>query len=900
MSDALQDFVKFQATLKGDEKSESQPFLEHFFQAFHHKGAIEAGAVYEYRVKKGSAKGNTGFADLVWKRPETNGKGGVLIEMKKRGEDLNKHYSQAFQYWTYLVPDRPRYVILCNFDEFWIYDFNLQVDTPVDMVAIADLPNRASAFRFMEIAVNTTPVFRNNQVEVTLKTAWQLGKLYKLLKARSAKSGFTDLIAQKFILQCVLAMFAENRGLLPKDLFVSCVQDCINGANTYDLLGGLFKTMNEKGITPAGRYKGVDYFNGGLFTEIHAIELERKELEILDTAARENWGKIRPAIFGSIFEATSDAEERHAKGMHFTSEVDIMKIVVPTITRYWEDKIEGANSIGDLNALQLELQAYRVLDPACGSGNFLYLAYQELKRIEVMLLAKLANKLANRQKTAQKKSSQQVQMGLVTPNQFFGMDINPFAVELARVTLMIARKVAIDQHSLSEPALPLDILDNNIICQDALFSDWVKADAIIGNPPFLGGKKLRQELGDKYVKKIQQRFPDVQGQPDFCVFWFRKAHDSLSENGGAGLVGTNSIAQVSGRRASLDYVVNNGGIIHNAVSTQEWSGEAAVHVSIVNWAKQPQKQNFLDGETVRFIYSSLKTEVPVDGAERLTENKSISFESCALGGKGFVISQEQAEEWIKIEPNNRNVLKPMLDGKGLINPNLKLNWVIDFNDMSLEEASDYKLPFQRVREQVKPQKDVNRSKLSQTYWWRFRRYSPAMREALQGLTCYFAVPKVSKWVIFTPVDIAILPCEANMVIASDDFYILGVLTSKAHRLWIKAQSSSLGEITRYTNTTCFETFPFPQNRTSPLVAKIRATMQELHQYRTEQMESKQWGITKLYNEYFHEPASQLYKLHAKLDKLVMQIYGFSDSDDLLEKLLQLNQAIASQQKDSNQ
>jgi len=891
MSDALQDFVKFQATLKGDEKSESQPFLEHFFQAFHHKGVIEAGAVYEYRVKKGSAKGNTGFADLVWKRPETNGKGGVLIEMKKRGEDLNKHYSQAFQYWTYLVPDRPRYVILCNFDEFWIYDFNLQVDTPVDMVAIADLPNRASAFRFMEIAVNTTPVFRNNQVEVTLKTAGQLGKLYKLLKARSAKSGFTDLIAQKFILQCVLAMFAENRGLLPKDLFVSCVQDCINGANTYDLLGGLFKTMNEKGITPAGRYKGVDYFNGGLFTEIHAIELERKEIEILDTAARENWGKIRPAIFGSIFEATSDAEERHAKGMHFTSEVDIMKIVVPTITRYWEDKIEVANSIGDLNALQLELQAYRVLDPACGSGNFLYLAYQELKRIEVMLLAKLASKLANKQKT----SSQQVQMGLVTPHQFFGMDINPFAVELARVTLMIARKVAIDQHGLSEPALPLDVLDNNIVCQDALFSDWVKADAIIGNPPFLGGKKLRQELGDKYVKKIQQRFPDVQGQPDFCVFWFRKAHDSLSENGGAGLVGTNSITQVSGRRASLDYVVNNGGLIHNAISTQEWSGEAAVYVSIVNWTKQPQGQNFLDGEPVPFIYSSLKTEVPVDSAERLAENKSISFESCALGGKGFIISQEQAEAWIKVKPKNGDVLKPMIDGTGLINPNAKLNWVIDFNDMSLEQASDYKLPFQRVREQVKPQKDVNRSKLSQTYWWRFRRYSPAMREALQGLTCYFAVPKVSKWVVFTPVDIAILPCEANMVIASDDFYILGVLTSKAHRLWIKAQSSSLGEITRYTNTTCFETFPFPQNKTSPLVAKIRATMEELHQYRTEQMESKQWGITKLYNEYFHEPDSQLYKLHAKLDKLVIQIYGFSDSDDLLEKLLQLNQAIAKQQ-----
>lgn len=894
MSEPLQDFVNFHSTLKGDEKSESQIFLDRFFQAFHHKGAIEAGAVYEQRVKKGSAKGKTGFADLVWKRPQSNGKGGVLIEMKKRGEDLNKHYSQAFQYWTYLLPDRPRYVVLCNFDEFWIYDFNLQVDTPVDMVAIADLPSRSSAFRFMEIAVNTTPVFRNNQVEVTVNTAKRLGELYKLLKARAARDGFTELIAQKFILQCVLAMFAEDRGLLPNDLFVAFVQDCLNGASTYDLLGGLFAKMNRQEIAPAGRYKGVDYFNGGLFAEVHPIELNHEELKILDVAARENWDKIRPAIFGSIFEATSDSKERHTRGMHFTSEVDIMKIVVPTITRYWEEKIEAANSLADLNALQLELQSYRVLDPACGSGNFLYLAYQELKRIEVMLLDKISSK----QKSPQK--SQQVQMGLVTPNQFFGMDINPFAVELARVTLMIARKVAIDKHGLSEPALPLDILDQNIVRKDALFTEWFEANAIIGNPPFLGGKKLRQSLGDKYVQKIYDKFSDVQGQPDFCVFWFRKAHDVLGENGRAGLVGTNSITQVSGRKASLDYIVSNGGIIHDAIATQEWSGEAAVHVSIVNWTKNPQPQIFLDDQPVTLISASLKSEISVSNAARLAQNKLMSFESCALGSKGFVISQEQAEEWIKIDPKNREVLKPMLDGKGLLNPLQKLNWVIDFNDLSREQASSYKLPFQRVLEKVKPQKDLNRSELSRTYWWRFRRYSPAMRKALEGLTCYFAVAKISKWAIFTPVDISILPCEANMVIASDDFYVLGILTSKVHRLWVKAQSSTLEDRTRYTNTTCFETFPFPSKKTKSLAEKIRLIMQEIHQYRIEQMEDKQWGITTLYNEFFHERSTQLYKFHAKLDKLVMQLYGFSDSDDLLEKLLQLNQEIAAQEKASSQ
>jgi len=289
MSDTLlKEFVSFHSTLKGDEKSESQIFLDRFFQAFHHKGAIEAGAEYEQRVKKGSAKGKTGFADLVWKRPESKGMGGVLIEMKKRGEDLNKHYSQAFQYWTYLVPDRPRYVILCNFDEFWIYDFNLQVDTPVDIIPIDRLPERASAFRFMEIAVKTTPIFKNNQVAVTVRAAERLGELYKILKARAQQDGFTELIAQRFILQCVLAMFAEDRGLLPDDMFISCIQDCLNGSSSYDVLGGLFQEMNRKGISPAGRYKGVDYFNGGLFAEIYSIELNEQEIGILDVAARED------------------------------------------------------------------------------------------------------------------------------------------------------------------------------------------------------------------------------------------------------------------------------------------------------------------------------------------------------------------------------------------------------------------------------------------------------------------------------------------------------------------------------------------------------------------------------------------------------------------------------------
>jgi len=881
--ESLQKFVSYcQQHITGDEKGQAQVFLDRFFQAFGHEGALEAGATYEERVKKGSKKGKTGFADLVWK-PR------LLIEMKKRGEDLSKHYSQAFDYWTRLVPARPRYVLLCNFDEFWIFDFNTQLDTPVDTVPLSQLPERAGAFAFMEFA-NQTPVFRNNQVEVTEKAASRMGLLFRELQERGKKQGFDELTVQRFVLQCVLAMFAEDRRLLPRDMFISCVQDCLNGANSYDLLGGLFREMNQPGITPSGRYKGVDYFNGGLFSVIHPIELTSGELEILDVCGRQDWSKVRPAIFGNIFESATDKKKRHAHGIHFTSEVDIMQIVRPTISKYWEERIEAATTIPELSRLQMELQSYRVLDPACGSGNFLYIAYQELKRIEQLLLDKIAER--------RRSPREQIEMGFVTPLQFYGIDNNPFAVELARVTLMIGRKIAIDNFGLHEPALPLDSLDQNIFCQDALFTEWPKADAIIGNPPFLGGYRIRQELGDAYAKKVFTKFSDVQAQIDFSSYWFRLAHEHLGENCRAGLVATNSISQGKSRAATLDYITQNGGYIHEAVSTQPWSGEAVVHVSIVNWSKKEPKTYYLDNHVVSKITSSLKATIDVSQACRLSANLNKCFVGVEVVGKGFIVTEQQVKDWIQADPKNQKVLKLFSMGGNLAqNPyGTPERWVVDFSDMPIEEVSDYNLPFEHIRIHVKPEREKNREAVLREKWWRFKRTNEALRTAIARFSYYFVVPRVSKWTVFITASSTWLPGDLNVVVASEDFYILGILSSQVHRLWVKAQSSTLEDRTRYTHRTCFETFPFPQTPSNKLVEQIRATAQQLHQYRTQQMETKQWGITQLYNKFFEEPTSQLFKLHAQLDKQVMQAYGFDASDDILEKLLELNLELAEKEK----
>jgi hypothetical protein len=469
---------------------------------------------------------------------------------------------------------------------------------------------------------------------------------------------------------------------------------------------------------------------------------------------------------------------------------------------------------------------------------------------------------------------------------------------LARVTLMIGRKVAIDKLGLFEPALPLDTLDDNIVCKDALFNEWEKADAIVGNPPFLGGYRMRQELGDDYAERVFNRFADVKAQVDFCSYWFRLTHESIGGKGRAGLVGTNTISQGNTRKAGLDYITQNGGIIYEAVSSQKWSGEAVVHVSIVNWCYENPKNLYLDNQPVNSISSSLRTSTDISKALRLLANKEKCFEGVKPYGKGFIITPQQAQNWISVDPKNQLIFKRLSDATSLTKqPNgTPVRWIIDFNNMVLEDASAYKEPFNHLKQTVKPEREKDRVEKTRIYWWQFERSRPAMRKAILSSQSYFAIPRVSKWSIYIPIATKHLPDTSTNIVSSEDFYILGILTSDLHRNWVIEQSSTLKGDTRYTPSTCFETFPFPQNPTPILVGQIRIIALQLHEYRSGQMEQKQWGITRLYNNFFADPASQLYKLHAKLDALVLQAYGFSESDDLLEQLLTLNLELAEKEK----
>lgn len=880
---ALQSFASWVASIRGDEASEAQTYVNRLLQAWGWADAVEAGTTFERRIPKGSLNGGMGKADALIEGTRAT----VLVEMKSRGKPLERDFPQLQRYWIYLTP-KPTYALLCNFDQIWVYDFNQVVDEPLVRLEVAELASQASSLAFLSKAEQ--PVFFGlNQIEVTEAQARSMGELFARLRQRGEASGaFTALEAQRFVLQCVLCMFAEDRDLLPNLQFTLALDACHSGQSSYDVLGNLFTEMNTPGITPAGQFRGTPYFNGGLFASIPRLELQAAELDLLSASAEENWRQVRPSIFGNIFEASSDAASRHAHGQHFTSEVDMLQIIRPTIVEPWEERIAQAKSIAELEALRYQLTQYRVCDPACGSGNFLYMAYNAVKDLEVSILQRIAER---RSSEAMK---DQAVLGLVTPLQFFGMDLSPFAVELARVTLMIARKVANDRLGLTERDLPLVNLDANITVIDALFTPWPEADAYVGNPPFLGGKRMRSELGDEYTERVYEQFPESSNFADFCCYWFRLAHDNLKPDGRAGLVGTNMIRRGNNRKASLDYICSNGGYINSAVSTQPWSGEANVHVSIVNWSKNKPENCRLDGEDVPIINTALQASADTSKSVPLLANRGMCFVGVQPTGAGFEIEESLAVSWINEDPRNRSVLRPFSMGSNLAKRPMGQpdRWIIDFGNMTLEEAEMYTKPYQQVKELVWPQRMKTRRDSVRKNWWLHQERRPKMKAAIKNLESYLAVPEVSKYAIFIACQNEWLPGNKNKVVATDDFYVLGLLTSEIHRTWMHAQKGTLKGDIAYTHDTIFETFPFPQRVSADLVEKIRQAMGDLNTYRNALMLKRNCGITDLYNAYFDEPASQLAKLHAALDALVLKAYGWSKNDNLLSNLLDLNLELA--------
>ncbi len=799
----------------------------------------------------------------------------------------------------------PQYVVLTNQRDLALYDLARDREAPRLAIRMDDLPKYSEAFPFFTTTwvPGSTPRIVNVE-KVSGEVAELVARLFRSVRAVHPTRE-RDVI--RFTLQCITAMFAEDIGLLPKNYFTSLLYDGARSGNVEARLRELFTQMNDPAMTSE---RVVPYFNGGLFTEATNLPLGQDQVIALTKAAEANWTYVDPHIFGSVFQGIMNDAERHASGSHYTAHDDIMRVVGPTIVEPWRKRILAASSLGALTALRNELVRFRVLDPACGSGNFLYVAFRELYRLDTELLSRMREFPSTKAKLSWNS-------GISTTN-FFGIDINPFAVELAKVTLNIAKKIAFEERKEQafalagqvememDPSLPLDNLDKNVVCADALFTDWPEVEAIVGNPPFLGGLKIRSELGEDYLNRLQSRFPGVNGRADFCSFWFRLTHERLLPNGRAGLVATNSIREGNTREASMDYIVRNGGTIVNAVSSQQWPGESVVNVSMVNWVK-----GAAEGEPHYLIFNgmvyerdvippSLQLSADLGAAHKLAANANGSSQGLVLGTKEFQIDESTATS-LRCDARAQRFLSPMAGASHLLSGRLTTtpDFVIDMSRCATESsARQGGSAFTYLQKRVYPLVQQKATTATTDHyknwlrtWWRPFWPRVDFLAEIDQLHRIVVCSRHAARPIFTFLSRRFFPTESLQLFGYADDYSFGVLQSICHWGWAVAVGSKIKDDTRYTSDV-WERYPWPQDPTDAQVTAVVAASRNLRRVRAELMETNGWSLRQLYQSAEVPGPHPLNDAQAALDAAVNDAYGLPPNQDSLEFLLELNQLVA--------
>lgn len=869
-------------------------FTTHLLECFGWKDGRPEGAEVPRRfsIADGGQRVDREVA-LWWRERRT------LMEVAAHDAVLDFAWKDLVRVCLQLDPI-PQYVVLTNQRDLHLYDLARDREAPRLAIRIDDLPKYSEAFPFFtkEWVPGSTPKIVNVE-KVSAEVADLVARLYRSVRAAHPTRG-RDVI--RFTLQCITAMFAEDIGMLPKNYFTSLLY---NGAKAGDVerrLHELFIQMNTPDL-PAPRV--VPYFNGGLFTDATTLQLGDTQVRALTKAAEANWTYVDPHIFGSVFQGIMDDAERHASGAHYTAHDDIMRVVGPTIVEPWRKRIQAASSLKELTELRKELFAYRVLDPACGSGNFLYVAFRELYRLDTELLSRMREFPS----TAGKLSWN----GGISAANFYGIDINPFAVELAKVTLNIAKKIAFEERKAQafalagqvemdiDPSLPLDNLDQNIVCADALFTEWPEVDAIVSNPPFLGTQKVRKELGVEYLERLQDT-TGVDGIVELACYWFRRAHDRLPQGGRAGLVGTSGIRVGKARECSLDYIVGNGGTIVNAVSSRTWPGEAAVNVSMVNWVKgQPAGPFQLIVDDINYpvsrIPSHLQLHSDVSTAKLILANRSgatlgmiFGHEAFRSGSPGFPIDGGAA-------------IRPVATGNDMLRGRLATepDYCINLTDCNDEEDAKRvgRKAFEHLRKHVYPWlKEQAESKDAPGVYpaWLRRWWKPwAPREdffaPIAGRLRVLVCPKVSARPCFAFISMRFVPTDTMYVFAFDDDYTFGILNSDFHWDWTKAKGSRVRQDFQYT-VDVWRSFPWPQDPTEDQVAAVANAGRALRATRETLMVENGWSLRQLLQAAEVEGPHPLKDAQAALDAAVADAFGMPPDQTRTEFLLELNKLVA--------
>jgi hypothetical protein len=888
----------------------------------HPAAADQSGDTFTFEKKVSTVDEGKGFAD-VWKR------GFFGWEYKGKHKNLNAAYAQLVRYQGDL--ENPPLLVTCDQDRFevhtnftgtrpLVYSFTLEdllSSTPTANCALPPVDVLRAVFYHPDLLRPEVA-----QTRVTEQIAAEFAKLADSLERR----GIPPDRAAHFLMRLLFCLFADSIGLLPDKLFRQMIEKSNPSTFTHKLKG-LFAAMATAGSTFG--LHDIHYFNGGLFADDEAFDLTSDDLAVLRKAAALDWAQVEPAIFGTLFERSLNPGKRSQLGAHYTSKQDILLIVEPVVIeplqQRWHQVKAEALALAETAAEKKgathsrvrqqmedvllrwieELSNVRILDPACGSGNFLYLALRRMLDLWHEVRVFLAQ---NGLRTFVEKQ--------VHPSQLYGLETNVYAQELASVVVWIGYLQWLNQNGIGWPTEPILRRLDNIQHKDAILAfesgglpkepEWPAVDYIIGNPPFLGGQKMRSALGDAYVDALRGVYKDrVPGSADLVTYWFERARQEISNRRAkrAGLIATNSIRD-GGSNQVLKSICRDGRVFM-AWSDREWVLEgAAVRVSIVGFdADQTGTRAVLDGKSVSRINPDLTTGIDLSTVARLKENVGLSFQGPVKVGP-FDIPGPMASEMLPLtNPHDRpnsEVIKRTLNADDIVGIP-RNEWTIDFDEMEMSEAALFEAPFEYVRANVKSVREKKRDKQRKKYWWRLGRSGADFKAAKKGKKRLILTPRVAKHRIFVWAETDIVPDTRVYAFARDDDYFFGVLQSRAHQVWSLHTCSwhGVGNDPTYNNTTCFETFPFPwppgrEPVSAPAVQNITEAARELDEKRRRWLgasgdahEAAERTLTELYNAF----PTWLQEAHRKLDQAVFAAYGWPadlTADEILERLFRLN------------
>ena len=948
----VQQFVSKWKQIELSEISVAQSHFIDVCNLIGHPPPTEAdpkGINFTFEVAAEKPSGKRGRADAWYKDK-------FLWEYKRPRSDLDKAYDQLLLYRESLgnpplliTSDTHNIIIHTNFTNTVKKVYLIDFDRLLELDGLELLKN---AF-YNPYALK--PDQSQEQItKATADTFIQVANTIQQWTRGQNGSEYSEKLSH-FIIRLLFCLFAQDMGLLPKGLFTKIVDTYKQGttsqlADFIDSLRNLFKTMGNGGFF--GYYK-INQFNGGLFDDDFVPDLPTDVIYSLEQACKQNWANIDPSIFGTLFERVIDQSKRSLLGLHYTSKDDIMLIVEPVIMeplrREWAlIKQKVRNNIQDnkelayteLKAFSDHLAQIKILDPACGSGNFLYVSLQQLLDLQKEVITFTS------------------QSGLpdiplsVSPAQLYGIETNPYAYELAQITVWIGYLQWRLENGFRDISEPILRVLHNIDHRDAILtyingkpseSEWPIADYIVGNPPFLGSRKIRPELGDDYCDDLIEVYGTrIHGLPDLVCYWFEKAADLVAcgKVKRVGLLATQAIR--GGTNRQVIQKIKNIGDIFLAWSDREWILDgAAVHVSIICFDSGRESTKVIDGQKVSSINSDLTSGVDLTTTQQLPENYGISFQGVILRGP-FDITAREAKHMLTANNNpngrsNSDIIRVRKTGRDVLHGNVD-SFVIDFGvDMTVEKASEYILPFQHVKKSVLPMRANTKQIASITNWWLHWNPRPEMRQALSKLERYIATPRIAKHRIFVWLDASILPDAQLVVFARSDDYFFGVLHSRPHEIWARRLGTQLREAEsgfRYTSTTTFQTYPLPWSASQEpsghdeSYEQIAIAARNLNEFRENWLHpddigvtfseiiAKQRNLNALYNalDYYRQHVKgktrypsdwnkavnsiisldeieELDCLHSQLDDAVLSAYswptGITD-EDLLSRLYSLN------------